>query len=72
MRGNGGIEAMLQSGEMSMELARIMRVVGDVAERRAEVAKIMTTVLVMDLSAHVNKCLGQIRRRAIERMRSHG
>lgn len=38
-------------------------------EEHAEVAKIETTVLCMDLTAHINRSLGQIKRRALERMR---
>lgn len=47
----------------------ILKVIAARLEREAEVAKIETTVLCMDLQATTNRRLGQIKRRALERMR---
>lgn len=47
----------------------ILRIVAHNIERRAFIAKIETTVLCGDLLAHINRCAGQIERRARERLR---
>lgn len=50
------------------EAYRILNGVARNAEKRAELARIETTVLCGDLLAHCNRSLGQIQRRARERI----
>lgn len=62
---------MTLSPELRQHAYAILNTVARNAETRAELAKIETTVLCMDLLATTNRKLAQSGRRAIERIRTH-